>query len=243
MVINQDWSVEWTTFFDEHAGSFHSSFKRKLAKQLFEKGSSETGIQGFDKYDFQILVGQEELEMRQIENNMFALVSFITPPAYSEPVWIYWTAEDADVSTLHTQDVSAINIQFHWGGSFPREKILPYLTPYKREKKDKTGLHFDVEYYHNAFPDISFELVFAKPPAKKQIEAINIAIVHFVNEWNNQNKGKFINYAGSLKQKNNNTYEAAADMGLGNTIKTVGILLKTLSEQIPPNEISHIMVK
>jgi len=91
METNQDWSVEWVTFFDEYAGNFHPSFRRKLAKQLFENGCKETGIKGFDKYDFQLLIGQEDLKLQEVQGYMFALVNFITPPAYSKPVWICWT--------------------------------------------------------------------------------------------------------------------------------------------------------
>lgn len=144
MRTEQSWSVEWVTFFDEHAGDFHPSFKRNLAKQLFERGSAETGVRGFGKYDFQLLVGQEDLKLQQMQGYMFALVNFIIPPAYSQPVWICWKAEGLGVAKLHTQDVSHVNIEFHWGGHFPKEDVLPYLKPYKRERKSKSNLRFDM---------------------------------------------------------------------------------------------------
>lgn len=243
MKSKQDWSIEWATFFYEYAGDFHSSFKEKLAKQLFAKGSSETGIRGFEKFDFQILIGQQDLKMQQIENNMFALVSFITPSAYSLPVWIYWTTEGTDVSNLHTQDVSSNNVEFHWGGNFPKEEVLPYLKPYKKEKKAKFNLHFDIEYYHNAFPDVSIEIDFVKSPEKEQLEAISRFFKDFADGWNNQNKDKFINYISLLIKKGENVYEIIADFGPNNSIKTIKTMLKEMSEKMQPNVISKIMVK
>src|SRR5688572_15215273 len=99
---------------------------------------------------------------------MFALVLFITPPFYSTPVWICWKAESIDVTGIHEQDVSNIEIEFHWGGKFPKEEILSYLKPYKKEKKGKTRLHFDIEYYHSALPDICLEITFSELPQKDQ---------------------------------------------------------------------------
>jgi hypothetical protein len=243
MRIKQDWSAEWATFFDEYAGEFHPSFKQKLAKQLFEKGSTGTGIRGFEKYEFQLLIGQHDLEMRQIGNNMFALVSFITPPAYSEPVWIYWTAEGFDVSGLHNQDVSNIDIDFRWGGNFPKEEILPYLKPYRRERKDKTGFHFDIEYYHNAFPDVTLEITFSNPPLQQQIETVNKSITDFAATWNEKNKDKRIEAVSSLIQKESTVFEVVIDWGVGNSIKTVGLLLNRLSENVQQNVISKMVVK
>jgi len=243
MQTNQDWSIEWVTFFDEYAGNFHPSFKHKLAKQLFEKGSAETGISGFPKYDFMLLIGQENLQLQQIQEYMFALVAFITPPAFSKPVWICWKAEGVDLAFLHTKDVSNIEVDFHWGGNFPKEEIMPYLKPYKKEKTDKSGLHFDVEYYHNAFPDILLEIVFVKPPGIDQVDSISSAIADFAATWNSNNKDKFINYVSSLTKKDDGVYEVVADMGLDNSIKTIGLLLKTLSEKVQPNAISKIKVK
>lgn len=87
------------------------------------------------------------------------MVSFITPSAQSFAVWVYWKAGDENLVDLHTKDVSNIDIEFHWGGKFPKEEILQDLRPYKKEKKDKSNLQFDIEYYHSAFPDIVLELL------------------------------------------------------------------------------------
>ncbi|RZJ98722.1 MAG: hypothetical protein EOO46_24500 [Flavobacterium sp.] len=243
METKQDWSIEWVTFFDEYSGDFHPSFKLKLAKQLSEKGSKETGIKGFDKYDFQLLIGQEDLKLQEVQGYMFALVDFITPPAYSQPVWICWKAEGVDLRQLHSKDVSNIDIHFHWGGNFPKEETLPYLKPYKKEKKAKTGLHFDIEYYYNAFPDISFEINFTKPPLKGQVSNINNFVAEFAESWNRKNPDNAINQISPLTKKDKNVFEIVADIGTGNSMKTVGLFLKELSGKIQSDSIGKIVVK
>jgi hypothetical protein len=241
MEITQDWSIEWVTFFDEYAGAFHQTFRLKLAKQLFENGSLETGIHGFDKCDFQLLIGQDDLNLQEVQGYMFGLVSFITPTAYSYPVWICWKAEGENLVTLHTKDVSSIGVEFHWGGKFPKEEILQHIKPYKRKKKDKSNLHFDIEYYHNAFPDIVFELFFGKDPEEKQIKEINNFLITFLNEC--KNTSKQINFLSPLTQQTDCVYTIVGDFGVHNSIKTVDILLKELSDIVQPDKISRIAVK
>jgi len=241
MATKQDWSLEWASFYDEYAGDFHPSFKQKLAKQLFEKGSAETGIRGFEKHYFMLLIGREDLKLQQVEDNMFALIDFITPPAFSLSVWIYWKAAGMDVTTLHKQDVNNINIEFHWGGNFPIDEVLPFLRPYKKEKKGKTNLNFDIEYYHNAFPDISLEIIFAKPPQKEQVENIDNFLADFVNAW--KNKDKIINHVSPLIKKDKNVFEVVVDFGLDNSIKTVSLLLKELSGKVEPDLVNKVLVK
>lgn len=243
MGTNQDWNSEWVTFFDEFAGDFHQSFKEKLAKQLFEVGSTETGISGFQKYNFMLLIGQEDLKMQQIDNNVFALVSFITPPALTRPVWIYWTAESKQVSKLHTHDVSTINIQFHWGGGFPTEEVLACLKPYKKVKKGKTGLHFDIYYYHNAFPDISLEFNFTKKLVEEEINVFNSLISEFIASWNTKSKDNAINYFSPLIGIGENSYEVIFDFGQKTPIEVLDSLLKTLSDNLQSNAITIVKVK
>lgn len=243
MTTNQDWSIEWVTYFDQYAGDFHPTFRHKLAKQLFEKGSIETGIRGFDKYNFQLLIGQEDVRLQQMENYMFALASFCTPSAIAYYVWICWKAKDVDLDNLHTKDVSLIDIEFHWGNRFPKEEILSELRPFKKERKDKSNLHFDIEYYHNAFPDIILELIFEKQPHDNQVEHIDNFLKTFLNEWNHQNRDKAINYLSPLVKQNESIYEMVGDFGVHNSIKTIGKLLKELSGEVQPGIISKIMVK
>jgi hypothetical protein len=102
------------------------------------------------------------------------------PPFYAQPVWIYWTAEVADLTDLHTKDVSEIDIDFYWGADFPKEEVLPYLEPYKKEEKNQQGLHFDIGYYHNAFPDIYCKVVFSKAPEAEEVKIINNCLTNFV---------------------------------------------------------------
>jgi hypothetical protein len=243
METKQDWSIEWVAFFDEYAGDLHPSFKQKLAKQLFEKGSTETGIRGFEKYYFQLLVGQEDLKLQQVQDYMFASAIFISPASSSHSVWICWKAEGVDVTALHKQDVNNINIEFHWGGHFPKDEVLPYLKPYKKEKKAKTNLNFDIEYYHTTFPDVSLEIIFATPPQKEQLENIDNLVADFVSAWNNNNKDKIINYVSSLTMKDKNVFEVVADFGLHNSIKIVSLLLKELSGKVEPHLINKVLVK
>jgi hypothetical protein len=243
MSTNDSWSNEWVTFFDEYAGNFHPTFREKLAIQLFEKGSVETGIPGFEKYNFFLLVGQEYLEPKEFDGCMFVTVSFITPSSCSIPVRIYWGAKGKDINTLHTKNVSRINVEFHWGGNFPLEEVLPHIKPYKKEKKEKTGLYFDIEYYHSAFPDLFLEFVFAKPPVKKQIDEIDDILIDLVHKWNDKPRSLKIENIGNLIKKERTVYEVMADFGANTSIKAVGSLLKELSARLKPNVISTIKVK
>ncbi len=242
MEIYTNWHIGWASFFDEHTDEFSLSFKYELAKQLFEKGSTETGIRGFDKHYFQILVGIENLEMRQVDNHIFALISFIVPPALSIPVWIYWTSKELDITNLHTQEVSNISVEFHWGSQFPKGEILENLKPFKKERKEKSGLIFDVEYYYNGFPDISFEIYFQTAPKRLQIESIRKFFIEFVEQWNRENKDKSIYYLGELTLKEGKAWEIIFDFGAENSNKIIKILLKELSRTLNSNEIEMIRV-
>jgi hypothetical protein len=240
---NENRSTEWATFFDEYAGDFHPAFKQKLARQLFEKGSKETGIRGFEKYDFMLLVGREELMLQQQGEHMFAMVLFVSPASSSHSAWIYWHAAGVDIAQIHTRDVSNIDIQFHWGGNFPIEEVMHYIKPYKKEKKSKTNLHFDVDHYYNAFPDIFLEIVFLNPPSQQLIETINSGIADFAVTWNHTHSNKVINYIHPLLARGDNTYELAADMGIDNSPKITGLLLAALSNAVGPDVISKVLVK
>ena len=243
MSTNDSWSNDWVAFFDEYAGNFHQTFREKLADQLFEKGSVETGISGFEKYNFQLLVGLDYLEPEEFKGYMFVTVRLVTPSSISVPVRIYWGAKGKDLQTLHTKNVSRINVEFHWAGDFPLEEVLPHIKPYKKEKKAKTGLRFDLEYYYSAFPDLFLEFDFAKPPLKKQINEIDDILVDLVHKWNDKPRSKHIQYIGNLIKKERTVYEVMADFGANTSIKAVGTLLKELSARVKPNVISTIKIK
>ena len=174
---------------------------------------------------------------------MFALVSFITPPAQSFSVRICWKAESVDIVDIHTRNVSNIDIEFHWGGGFPIDEVMPDLQPYKRENKNKTNLHFDVEYYYIAFPDVLLEIVFVKAPEQELIETIDKGIDNFVNAWNSKYNDKIINYVSPMVERSGNGFEVVADMGTGNSIKTIGLLLEELSGFVPPDVISKVTIR
>ena len=52
------------------------SFQKELSKQLFEKGSIGTGFKNFEELDFQIIIGMQDSEIRQVDNKMFAKIDF-----------------------------------------------------------------------------------------------------------------------------------------------------------------------
>lgn len=53
---------DWTYFSEEYAGDFHPAFQTEMSRQLRAKGAQGTGIKGFDKYPFQLIVGMIDLD-------------------------------------------------------------------------------------------------------------------------------------------------------------------------------------
>lgn len=118
-------AYDWTLFLNEE---FHPTFQKELSRQLFEKGSVGTGIENFENYDFQLIVGLRDSEIKQIGNKVFAKIDFITPGSYQIPIEIYWTSKDSDnLLEVHKNDVSEIDLEINWNEKIPMENILPYM--------------------------------------------------------------------------------------------------------------------
>ena len=70
--------------------------------------------------DFQIIIGMQDSEIKQVDNKMFAKIDFITPGSFSIPVEIYWTTEDSsNLSKIHKNDILKMDIEINWGRKFP----------------------------------------------------------------------------------------------------------------------------
>ena len=228
--MTHDWTIDWVLFFDEYASDFHPTFQKELAQQLFRKGSSGTGIKQFDKYNFQLIVGFIDLNKKVVENKVFVKIEFITPTSFSFPIEIYWNSESsADLQELHKQDTTGHFVTFNWADNFPIQQILPHIKPYRVDKKSKTNLKFDVEYYYYSFPDISLEFHFSKALANYEINSLDTFLSKFNLDWNEENKGKEIEFISNVKELENNVYEVVADLGLKSTKKTIDKLLKSYS--------------
>jgi hypothetical protein len=156
-------AYDWTMFFDEYAGDMHPTFQKELSLQLFDKGAAETGIKQFEKYEFQLMVGMIDLNKKLIDNKVMAKIDFITPTSFSFPVDIFWYSNNfKDLLELHKQDITNLNVVFSWADNFPVKQILPHIKPYRVDKKVKTNLNFDIEYFYYLLPDISLEFHFSK---------------------------------------------------------------------------------
>ncbi len=225
-------AYDWTMFFDEFAGDFHPAFQKELSRQLLEKGSLGTGIKQFDKYGFQLIVGMEDVNIQLVENRAFARVDFITPTSFSFPVGVSWHSNNCtDLSELHKQDITNLNVVFDWADNFPLNQILPHIRPYRVDKKAKTNLSFDIEYYYYLLPDISLEFYFSKALSTGEIESFNTFLSTFNLEWNEKNKGKEIQFISNATEVGRNVYRVLMDIGLKNNIKVVTNFLKLYSEK------------
>ncbi|MEI8204158.1 MAG: hypothetical protein WCH34_14145 [Bacteroidota bacterium] len=123
-----DWTIEWVMFFDEFASGFHPTFQKELAQQLFRKGSEGTGIKQFDKYNFQLIIGAKDPELRLDTNKVFAKIEFITPTSFTIPAEIYWTCDETDkLLEIHKHNVSDKKIEFNWADNFPIQSVLPHI--------------------------------------------------------------------------------------------------------------------
>ena len=118
-------AYDWTIFLNNQ---FHPTFQKELSRQLFEKGSAVTGIENFKNYNFQLIVGITDPEIKQIEDKVFAKIHFITPGSFQIQVEIYWTSKDLNnLLELHKNDVSERNVEINWNEKIPLENILPYM--------------------------------------------------------------------------------------------------------------------
>lgn len=243
MDTNNNFLLNWATFFEEYAGDFSDSFKMELAKQLLAKGESKFEIRSFEKYDFQILVGQVDLKKRLQGNSIYATITFCTPSAYSFDVDIYWTIQEGNVTNVHTESISGKEIEFNWAENFPVNELFQYIKPYRKEKKDKTNLNLDVEYYYNAFPDILLGLELTPTADTNSLDIVYEAMTQFKNEWNKNYVDRPIEYISELIKKGQDKYEAVIDFGDKNNPNIVSKLIKQVSQKVGENIIRRVIVK
>lgn len=235
---------DWTMFFDEFAGDLHPTFQKELSRQLFEKGALGTGIKQFDRYNFQLIVGMNNLNKRLVDNKVLAQIEFITPTSFSFPVDIYWYSENClDMLGLHKQDITNLNVVFSWADNFPLQKILPHIRPYRIDKKAKTNLNFDMEYYYYLLPDISIEFHFSAALDEGDVKVLNTFISNFKSGWNVVNKGKEIQFISSMVEVGNNVYQVILDIGLTNNIKTVLGFIKSYSDNFNHLQTAKISIR
>lgn len=239
-----DWTIDWAMFFDEFASDFHATFRKQLAQQLFKKGNTQTGINQFEKYDFQLIVGMHDLNKTLVDNKVVAKIEFITPTSYSFDVDIFWyTDKFADLLELHKQDITDLNVVFDWADNFPLQQILPHLRPYRVDKKAKTNLNFDIEYFYYLLPDISLEFHFLKALDKDKVKSLDTFLSKFNTEWNEENKGKQIHFISNMTEMGNNVYQVVTDIGLSNNIKTITNLLKSYSDNLGHLQTTKISIR
>lgn len=232
-------AYDWTMFWDEFAGDLHPTFQKELSTQLFDKGSTGTGIKQFSKYDFQLIVGMIDLNKKLVDKKVLARIEFITPTSFSFPVDICWHSDNfTNLLDLHKHDITNLNVVFDWADNFPLQQILPHIRPYRVDKRAKTNLNFDVEYFYHLLPDISLEFHFSKGLDRDEIKSIDTFLLSFNLEWNEKNKGKEIQFIGNMTEMENNIYQVVTDIGLLNSIKTITNLLKSYSDNF-----GHIQTK
>lgn len=229
MHLNEDYG--WAMFFDNHAKDLHTTFKSELSKQLFEKGE-QTGIKQFHKYNFQMIIGMQPLNLEVSTDKVIATIEFITPTSFSIPVKISWQTKVKNIKLikLHLEDIGDAIIEFNWEAGFPTEEVKHHIRPYKKSKAVKNGFDFDVEYFYLQIPDVELELYFKNELNTKTITEINKFLKEFRQLWDGINKGKEIQYISELTNKEDN-YSIILDVGLKNDIKLIHQLIEGLNKQ------------
>jgi len=226
---------DWAMFFDEYASDLHTTFKREISNQLLEKIAIKTGLKQFGKYNFQLIIGMNNLYKQAINNKMYAQIDIITPTSMRLPAWIYWYSDSFDnLEELHKQDITNIPVVIDWNVDFPLDEVLSYTRPRRIDKKEKTEYNFNIEYYHYSFPDVSIEFHFSRNLNKEEIESLNIFFKEFHQEWNKEQEDKAINFYYINEQEitdNGSIVCIMFDFGLKNSSKTITKLLQQYSER------------
>lgn len=216
-------------FFDEHGEELHESFKKELSHQLWEKGD-DTGVKQFQKYDFQLIVGQNPMNIRIEKGKVLASIEFITPTSWSIPTTISWTTDEMELELAHKSLVSSDSIVFNWEDELLKNKIEPHIAPYKKSKAEKNGFGFNAEYFYLLIPDVELEVFFKSEVSEETICSINDFLQEFHQLWNENKKGKEIEFISSLNKRDAH-YSVVMDIGPKNTIRTVNELLKSIGEK------------
>jgi hypothetical protein len=236
--------AEWVMFFDDYAEELHPTFQTELSQQLFEKGSVGTRIKQFGKYDFQLIVGMKDMQMKVAEDKMYAKIEFITPTSFSFLVDIYWTADNvSDISTIHKYDVTGKKLSINWADSFPLNEILPHIRPYRIARRGKNGFDFDIEYYYYLLPDVTIELKFESLIDQKNINMVNTFLLNFIDNWNNNKKGKEIDYISNIEKTEEKYYAIVADLGVKNSISVITDLFKAFTLQFDNLKLDKVTIR
>lgn len=222
-------TYDWTMFFDEFADELHPTFKKELSEQLLTKGDT-TGIKQFQKYNFQLIVGMKPMNIKKLEDRVIATIEFITPTSWSLPTTISWKTKKIAMELAHKSEVSSHSIEFNWESDFPIDKVLAHISPYKKSKAEKNGFGFDAEYYYLLLPDVELEVFFKDEACNEIINSINDSLKEFNQAWNQNKKGKEIEFISNLT-RNESCYSIIMDIGLKNTIRTVNELLKLMGDK------------
>lgn len=120
---------DWALFLRPYADELHPSFRTELSKQLWESGEASTGILDFQRQDFQLIIGMHALDIRVVDETVFAEIDFIVPPCYSFDITIYWRAPGCNnLETLHQRDISGVHLNIGWTTNFPLEDVKEYLS-------------------------------------------------------------------------------------------------------------------
>lgn len=235
--MNNNW-----IFTVNNEDNFHESFKKELGIQLLEKGD-ETGIKNFKKYEFQIGLGLIPLDLKIKDNRVYGKIDFITPTSFGFPVTITWKLKNNRIplEQIHQSQIKPEEIDFSWTTDFPLEKIQEHLLPYRKTKKTKNGFGFDVEYFHNLFPDIELEIVIKNKLSRSTIKQLNEALSEFWEKWNNQKKGKEIELISEITTENNQL-KIIFDFGLNNTNRILKNVLDVINLNCD-NNIEIIRIK
>lgn len=236
----------WASFY-YFAEDFHPTFKEELSKQLLDKISIKTGLKQFEKYNFILLIGMDEMHKQIINKKMYAYISLVTPISLSIGVWVYWYSEAFDnLEELHKQDITNIPVVIDWNIDFPLAEVLSYTRPRRKDKKEKTGFGFDVEYYHYSFPDVSIEFCYSRQLEEEEVKELNIFLKKFYDRWNSEHEAKAINFyhlLASTGVNNNNVYIVSFDFGLNNNSRTITSLLKQYAEQLTDLPTEKVCIK
>ena len=229
---------------DQTVAEFSDSFKQELNDQLFLKGG-ETGIKGFERHQFFLLIGLEPIQMTESDGKMHACIRFGVPPSYTFYAWINWTSKGASsgpLAELHKTEVSKESIDFNWDlERFPIQEVTQLIKPSKRSKSPKNGLKFDVDYYYTAIPDIEVVIHAEGRNLERIAEAVYESTVAFNNELFNSNPEKNFQMIGEPRLEDGKI-TLIMDIGLKNTMRTINHLFKRYSEDIG-DQISKIELR
>ena len=233
----------WVYFAEEYAGDLHLSFQKELSRQLWAKGVEGTGIKGFEKYGFQLIVGMDKLNLQFKDNLALATIEFITPTSFGFPIQIQWQSLQAarDIRQLHLQAVDSQAVAFQWGTCFPFKEVYRHIRPYRKVKKQKSGLDFDLSYYYHLLPDLTLELECHRELDRQIINAINAFGSAFRAAWSEKKPHLPIESISPLRKEEH--YIITMDIGPENSIHLVREYLKQFSQHFKGTGIFNVNIR